>query len=346
MHPQRPVRVSMSVAAAALMLAACSGGADPPSPTSSSATVLAHATGRPQPFASDLPTPMAAPGTGRILFNIEGSGVPSQPAYLDGTGLHVIPVIADSTLGDPVWASATQIYFDSQRSGHRHIYRMNIDGSQVEQITSGAQSQDSPRPSPDGTHLVFGSYLDDGPDQGLHVALSDGRGVHAISRAAPSGSPSGDDPASYAPDGTAIVFVRVTDPDKGLAGLWTMPAHGGVRQPLTADTTDAGFPRWSPDGQTILFTEHNESRQAALWSVSASGGAPQPVIKPANGCAAMQGTWSPDGKQIAYTYFCPGWDHTEIRLANADGSNPQTLWASPSGGTGVYGADWTGSSQK
>ena len=47
-----------------------------------------------------------------------------------------------------------------------------------------------------------------------------------------------------------------------------MPAQGGVRRRLTADTTDAGFPRWSPDGQTILFTEHNESRQAALWSVT------------------------------------------------------------------------------
>jgi len=342
MDAQGPVRVSMSVAAAALTLAACSGGADWPAPTPST-TASANATGSRQPLASDLPTPMAAPETGRILFNVEGSNAPTQPVYLDGAGLHVIPVVADSTLGDPIWASATQIYFDSARSGHRHIYRMSIDGSRVEQITGGTLSQDSPQLSPDGTHLVFGAALDNGPDQGLHVAGSNGSDVHAITSAAPAGSSSGDDPASYDPTGTKVVFVHVTDPNKGLAGLRTMSAQGGVRHRLTADATDSGYPRWSPDGRTILFTEHNESPQATLWSVSASGGAPQQVIKPANGCGAMQGSWSPGGQEIVYTYFCPGWAHTEIRVADADGSHPRTLWTSPTD-TGAYGADWSDAS--
>jgi Tol biopolymer transport system component len=342
MHQQRAIRVSMSVAAAALMLAACSDGADQPAPTSS-ASVPAHPTGTPQPFASGLPKPVGTPDAGRILFNVEGADAPTQPVYLDGAGLHVIPVAADSTLGDPIWASATQIYFDSARSGHRHIYRMNIDGSQMQQITAGTQSQDSPQLSPDGTHLVFGTALDNGQDQGLHVARSDGSEVHAITSAAPPGSSSGDDPASYDPTGTKVVFIHVTDPNKGLAGLWTMSARGGVRHRLTADNTDSGYPRWSPNGQTILFTEHNESNRASLWSVPAGGGAPRPVITPTHGCAAMQGSWSPDGQEIVYTYFCPGWGHTEIRVADADGSHPRTLWTSPTD-TGAYGADWSNAS--
>jgi len=54
---------------------------------------------------------------------------------------------------------------------------MGVDGSGLVQVTSGAQSQDSPALSPDGTVLVYGDALDSGSDQGLHEANSDGTGV-------------------------------------------------------------------------------------------------------------------------------------------------------------------------
>ncbi len=55
-----------------------------------------------------------------------------------------------------------QIYFNSERSGVMKIWRMNSDGTNQEQVTSGEEFADwFPHPSPDGKWLVFLSYEKD-----------------------------------------------------------------------------------------------------------------------------------------------------------------------------------------
>ena len=82
------------------------------------------------------------PGGGRVLFNLERFGKPSQPAYIDETGVHIIPVAPDPTLAHVAWASERSILFDTERSGPRHIHRIDIDGSDDVQLTTGPESQD------------------------------------------------------------------------------------------------------------------------------------------------------------------------------------------------------------
>ena len=60
------------------------------------------------------------------------------------------------------------IYFNSFRTGRMHIWRMNPDGSQPEQLTTDAYSNWFPHPSPDGRWVLFISYLDD--QKAIHPA--------------------------------------------------------------------------------------------------------------------------------------------------------------------------------
>jgi hypothetical protein len=50
---------------------------------------------------------------------------------------------------------------------------------------------------------------------------------------------------------------------------------------------------------------------------------------------------SPGGRQLAYVYYRPGWDHNELRVVDANGMNSSTVWqpAAADGG-GVETPDW------
>ena len=50
------------------------------------------------------------------------------------------------------------IYFNSDRTGHMQVWRMNADGSNQEQITRDETGDVFPHPSPDGRWIVFLSY--------------------------------------------------------------------------------------------------------------------------------------------------------------------------------------------
>lgn len=99
----------------------------------------------------------------------------------------------------------------------------------------------------------------------------------------------------------------------------------GTARRLTSDDTDAAYPRWSPDGHSILFT-WNSSAGADLAIVSAAGGTPRLALKHDAGTWTFEGDWSPDGTQIVYKVYQSGWNYNQLRLASADGTNQRELW--------------------
>ncbi|MBN9118439.1 MAG: S9 family peptidase [Planctomycetes bacterium] len=103
------------------------------------------------------------------------------------------------------------------------------------------------------------------------------------------------------PDGKTVVY-QVTDVDleknKSTTALWVAPADGtGAPKQLTdpKGKRDAN-PRWSPDGERILF-ESNRSGSMQLWVVGADGEAKR-VTNVSTG--ATNGAWSPDGSHVAF----------------------------------------------
>ncbi|MBK5097044.1 MAG: PD40 domain-containing protein [Gemmatimonadetes bacterium] len=90
----------------------------------------------------------------------------------------------------------------------------------------------------------------------------------------------------------------------------------GLRQ-LTDDPAQDGFPQWSPDGKSIVFSRYGgdaEPEKNGLWLVSPEGGEPQRLT-------ALLGEhphWSPDGNYIAFD----GDFGNTIQLVSASGGTP------------------------
>jgi Tol biopolymer transport system component len=67
---------------------------------------------------------------------------------------------------------------------------------------------------------------------------------------------------------------------------------------LTNDPAQQGFPSWSPDGQTIVFSSVSQDspEETGLWKISANGGEPWQVTE----VIGEHPDWSPDGHYIAF----------------------------------------------
>jgi Tol biopolymer transport system component len=322
----------------ASMLAGCSASASPtpagPTPETSPGSVSS---------APTLATPLAIPTTGRILFIVEHDEG-NHVLYIDQSGLHDIAT-TDPTLAKASWAPDGTILFDSERDGGlRHIFRMGSDGQSVVQLTSGPSIQERPAISPDGSTIAYseseGAFV---KSHGLWVANADGSNPRQLT---PDGKPdvdSADTSPAFSPDGAWIVFERAALFTSGQSGLVLIHPDGSGLRRLTDDALGAGYPRWSPDGKQILFSQHYDGTTfvpGPLWVVDVASGKVTALTDPTDPGISTEGDWSPDGRQIAYKYFAPAMDHNELRLVDADGTHESTFWVPPSGVGGAETPDW------
>ncbi|MBI5705522.1 MAG: PD40 domain-containing protein [Armatimonadetes bacterium] len=103
---------------------------------------------------------------------------------------------------------------------------------------------------------------------------------------------------SYSPDGNWIAF---SGQYAGKTDVYVMPAEGGVPKQLTFGPAEDEVLGWSPDGKSVLFatTEGGMPFTPRLYTVPAAGGQPEGLPFP----QGTMGSFSPDGKQIAYVPY-------------------------------------------
>jgi dipeptidyl aminopeptidase/acylaminoacyl peptidase len=123
------------------------------------------------------------------------------------------------------------------------------------------------------------------------------------------------------PDGKQVAYAVATvdlADNKISSALWLAPAKGGEPRQLTnAPGKKDGHPRWSPDGNRILF-ESDRSGEGQLWVIDVAGGEARQLTTLSTGAAG--GVWSPDGKHVAFVSAV--WpEYSEKPFAESDALN-------------------------
>ena len=217
----------------------------------------------------------------------------------------------------PAWASSTanEIVYtvDANDDGAYALVTQDLESRRVTTVLPAdpdlAFTYDDPELSPDGTRIALASdYLGARTTPptgapGIIVVNRDGSGYRRLSTPPSTNgtnpSDSIDISPSWSPDGSTLLFTRVTQDSAGAvtSALFTVPAGGGAIAPVPG--ADGGFTAdWNP-------TNGNQLVYAALAS-GGNGVGPLTVInsdgtgKRTLGPTGALPAWSPDGQTIAY----------------------------------------------
>ena len=122
------------------------------------------------------------------------------------------------------------------------------------------------------------------------------------------------------PDGQKIIYVRNFKDimtDKNLSNLWTANFDGSQNRPLTTGEQNDRSPRWSHDGQKIVYSNKDEAGES-LWIVNVASGENTRLTEGQDGGDSAP-TWSPDGERIAF-YSAPTGGLPNVFTIRPDGS--------------------------
>lgn len=216
------------------------------------------------------------------------------------TGLLQHTTASDGSDFDPdIDHSGKLIVFASTRNSHNsHLYIKSVNGSTITQITDGPSNDAQPQIDPAGRRIAFAS--DRAGQWDIWVIDSSGRNPIQITN-----SPAPEMHPSWSPDGKRLVFCRV-DPRENRNSLWVVELDNpGVKRLIG----EGLFPSWSPDGGKIAYqrARARSSRYFSIWTLDIKD---DEVLFPTEVAANPSGaliapTWSPDGRQIAFTMIDP-----------------------------------------
>ena len=260
-----------------------------------------------------------------------GSNGDSRACRPDDIFLHQTISAIDAQPAHAVGVCAVSVA-DPQGDRYRSaLWQLPLDGTPPRQLTSGTDTDQDPRLSPDGEQVAFSSDRHGGEPQIYLISLRGGeawqlshfeQGVSSF-----VWSPDGERllvtcPVAVDPDrrgkrspepppqrqpGAPEVVWRLPSKMDGMGytldkeeHLFTIDLDGNSRR-LTDGAFDVRSACWSPDGRRIAYGRTREGRLAHrtdIWCMDADGqGARQLTFDHASAASPQ---WSPDGRWIAF----------------------------------------------
>lgn len=200
----------------------------------------------------------------------------------------------------------TRLAYVSKVGRFKEIFIMDVDGSNVRQLTRDNGLAMSPSWSPAGDKLVYTSYRTRKPE--LYTMSPDGGSPRQLTDR--QGLEIG---AKFSPDGSSILTSAAIN---GVSKLVRLDLSGRIVSRLTDSGSDAidVSPSYSPDGSRVAFCS-NRSGGPQIYLMSASGGeAKRFSFANSNYCTSP--AWSPKGDKIAYVCRAGG---NQIFIASPNG---------------------------
>ena len=231
----------------------------------------------------------------KIAFVRRGSGPYGELAWVEVSSGKLEKLTDDKASAySPVWSADSQfIYFASTRGGTWNLWKISAQGGVPVQITAGRGDDTELDLSPDGQKIVFASQrstinllevvVDSNTETGQRWVTTDA----SRSTFAPA----------YSPDGRHIAYFTNR---KGAENepIWMMDADGSNPVTLVEDKNLNVFPRWTRDGQSLIFVARNRGIGAPrnLRRLNLSGTVPEDLpIQPAD---PTWGDAGPDGRLL------------------------------------------------
>ncbi|HKC63827.1 MAG TPA: hypothetical protein VKB86_09320 [Pyrinomonadaceae bacterium] len=248
-------------------------------------------------------------------------------------------------------ADGRQLIFQSQRDGRGcdQIYTMNVDGSNVQMVSTGGgrttcsyffpnrqrilyssthgAAKECP-PRPDYSHgYVWPIY----PSYDIYTARPDGSDLKQLTN-----TPGYDAEATISTDGKKIVFTSMRDGD---LDVYTMDADGGHVRRLTTELGYDGGPFFSNDGRQIVYRAYHpktpeeiarykqklaenviEPNVFEIWVMNSDGSNKRQVTH--LGAASFAPYFFPDAKRIIFASNVndPGGRNFDLYVINSDGT--------------------------
>lgn len=182
----------------------------------------------------------------------------------------------------------TRLVYVSRVGRFKELFIMDLDGSNVRQLTRDKGLAVSPAWSPSGDRIVYTSYRTRKPE--LYFISPEGGAPKQITEA--EGLELG---ADFSPDGTRIA---VSTSVNGNSNLTLLDLRGTVLGPLTRGSAIDVSPSWSPDGTKIAFCS-NRAGGPQIYVMPSSGGEARRIsFTNSNYCTSP--AWSPKGDKIAF----------------------------------------------
>ena len=217
-------------------------------------------------------------------LRLSGSGTPrGKPIRLTtGLGAQAISLSHDgSRIGYNAFSSASNIWSVPWPAGRPRT------AAEATQVTTGQNTIDLFRLSPDGRWLLFSADVSGNSDI-YQMPVGGGEMEQLTTTTTDNFAP------DLSPDGKELAFHSWRG---GSRDVYVMPMGGGATQQITSSPDQEFLPVWSPDGKALAYSIY--SNNGGIWVVrrddAGKWGTPIKISD-----KGLFPQWSPDGRAIAF----------------------------------------------